>query len=55
MAGKKVTYYATGRRKASIARVWLGEGFKGISVNGQEMASGTAEAWTGRIDGRETK
>jgi small subunit ribosomal protein S9 len=29
-------YYATGRRKSSIARVWIFEGEKGISVNGQE-------------------
>src|SRR3989338_2744567 len=39
---KKVTkvpgsYYATGRRKRSIARVWLFDGTKDISVNGRTM------------------
>ena len=30
------TYYATGRRKSSVARVWLFADEKGITVNGQE-------------------
>jgi small subunit ribosomal protein S9 len=34
MAAKK--YYATGRRKNSVARVWLVEGDGNISVNGME-------------------
>ena len=29
--------YATGRRKEAVARVWLFQGQKGISVNGQEL------------------
>jgi small subunit ribosomal protein S9 len=32
----QTTYYATGRRKTSIARVWLVPGEKGITINGQE-------------------
>lgn len=32
----KTVLYATGRRKASIARVWLHHGKKGMSINGQE-------------------
>jgi small subunit ribosomal protein S9 len=31
----ETTYYATGRRKTSIARVWLKAG-KGITINGRE-------------------
>ena len=31
-------YYATGRRKAAVARVWLFPGQKGILLNGQESA-----------------
>jgi small subunit ribosomal protein S9 len=30
-------FYATGRRKESVARVWIFPGQKGISVNGQEV------------------
>lgn len=33
----ETTYYATGRRKSSIARVWLTPGAKNISVNKQEF------------------
>ena len=29
-------YYATGRRKTSIARIWLIPGQKGITINGHE-------------------
>lgn len=32
------SYYATGRRKTAIARVWLFNGQKGISINGQEAS-----------------
>lgn len=31
--------YATGRRKRAIARVWLFQGQKGFTVNGQELAN----------------
>jgi small subunit ribosomal protein S9 len=30
--------YATGRRKRAIARVWLFQGQKGFTVNGQELS-----------------
>lgn len=30
------TYYATGRRKRSIARVWIVRGGKGFIINGQQ-------------------
>ena len=36
-AEKTGLYYATGRRKTSIARVWLQEGDKEILVNGQKF------------------
>ena len=29
-------FYATGRRKNSIARVWIFPGLKGMTINGQE-------------------
>ncbi len=32
----ETNFYATGRRKESIARVWLFPGKKGFSINGQE-------------------
>ena len=35
---KTTTYYATGRRKHAIARVWAFSGEKGISVNGKDLA-----------------
>lgn len=31
------TYYATGRRKEAIARVWLLEGQKGLSINDRTL------------------
>ena len=31
-------FYATGRRKRSIARVWIFPGQKGITINGQEFS-----------------
>jgi len=31
------SYYATGRRKNAIARVWLVEGEQGIEVNGRQL------------------
>ena len=31
------TYYATGRRKESIARVWLKEGEKGFQINERSL------------------
>ncbi len=37
MAEKK-NYYATGRRKSSIARVWIYPEQKGISINGKESS-----------------
>lgn len=33
----ETSYYATGRRKSSIARVWLFRGGKGFSVNGARL------------------
>ena len=33
------SYYATGRRKESVARVWLFPGQTGITINGKESAS----------------
>ena len=30
-------YYGTGRRKSAVARVWLFQGQKGMTVNGQEL------------------
>jgi len=33
----KGIYYATGRRKKSIARVWLEEGEKGFVINGRKF------------------
>lgn len=32
----QTSFYATGRRKRSIARVWLFPGQKGITINGEE-------------------
>jgi small subunit ribosomal protein S9 len=32
----QTTYYATGRRKSSIARVWIIPGQKGITINDRE-------------------
>ena len=32
------TFYGTGRRKCSVARVWLFQGQKGFTINGQETA-----------------
>lgn len=32
----QASFYATGRRKNAIARVWIFPGQKGISINGQE-------------------
>ncbi len=32
------TFYGTGRRKSSIARVWLFSGQKGFTINGRETA-----------------
>ena len=34
---KGTTYYATGRRKESVARVWLAPGSGKIKVNQQEV------------------
>lgn len=34
---KTGTYYATGRRKESVARVWLADGAKDIVVNGRTI------------------
>lgn len=34
---KTSTYYATGRRKESVARVWLADGSKDIVVNGRTI------------------
>lgn len=31
------TFYATGRRKRSVCRVWIKEGSTGIFVNGQDI------------------
>ncbi|MBI4115163.1 MAG: 30S ribosomal protein S9 [Candidatus Omnitrophica bacterium] len=31
------TYYATGRRKESVARVWLMEGEKGLQINERNL------------------
>lgn len=31
------SFYATGRRKRAIARVWLYEGEKGFTINGREV------------------
>lgn len=31
------TFYATGRRKQAIARVWIFPGQKGFSINGREV------------------
>lgn len=36
MVNKPTSFYATGRRKSSIARVWIFPGQKGISINGRE-------------------
>ncbi len=35
MAVSENTFYATGRRKTAIARVWLTQGSKGVRVNGR--------------------
>ncbi|OGW72608.1 MAG: 30S ribosomal protein S9 [Omnitrophica bacterium GWA2_52_12] len=35
MPASESTFYATGRRKTAIARVWLVSGAKGASVNGR--------------------
>lgn len=32
-------FYGTGRRKTSVARVWIFPGQKGFTVNGREIAS----------------
>lgn len=32
------TYYATGRRKNAVARVWLSEGTGAVTVNGRSLA-----------------
>ena len=32
------TYYATGRRKNAVARVWLSEGAGAVTVNGRSLA-----------------
>ena len=41
MAGRKkatkVQYYGTGRRKSSVARVYLSEGTGKITVNGRDV------------------
>ena len=34
---KNVTYYGTGRRKASVARVYLSTGTGRITINGREL------------------
>lgn len=36
-ANKMNRFYATGRRKTSVARVWLFEGSNGIEVNGRSI------------------
>ena len=36
-ASKTTLYYATGRRKTSIARVWLQDGNKEILINGKKF------------------
>ena len=36
MATPTPSYYATGRRKAAVARVWIFPGQKGITVNGKK-------------------
>ena len=33
------TFYATGRRKSAIARVWITHGQKGFTINGHESRS----------------
>ena len=33
----ETVYYATGRRKEAVARVWLFPGQKGISINGRQL------------------
>ena len=33
----ETVFYATGRRKAAVARVWLFNGQKGMTVNGQGL------------------
>lgn len=35
---ESTTYYATGRRKQAIARVWIKADGKGISINGEDSA-----------------
>ena len=35
---KTASYYATGRRKQAVARVWLFNGEKGFTVNGRALA-----------------
>jgi small subunit ribosomal protein S9 len=37
VSGNTNTYYATGRRKKSAARVWLQEGSGAIEINGKKM------------------
>lgn len=32
------TYYATGRRKNAVARVWLSEGTGAVTINGRSLA-----------------
>jgi small subunit ribosomal protein S9 len=39
MSAAAPSFYATGRRKNAIARVWIFPGQKGIMVNGQEHAA----------------
>ncbi|MBI1977596.1 MAG: 30S ribosomal protein S9 [Candidatus Omnitrophica bacterium] len=34
---QEMSYYATGRRKSSIARVWLEDGSKEVLVNGSKL------------------
>ena len=41
MAETAANFYATGRRKNAIARVWIFPGQKGVSINGEDVAQYT--------------
>ena len=34
-----LTYYGTGRRKTSVARVWISEGEGNVVINGRDVES----------------
>lgn len=37
MVAKNVKYYATGRRKTSVARVWVSDGKGAMTINGKSI------------------